>query len=159
MKYAIGVALTLLVLAVAALAVLYGGRYDIAASSPHTALEQWLFSTTMRNAVIRGAERSVPERPRDLTSAVRVARGARSFDDHCHRCHGAPGAEPDEMGKGLTPQAPDLARAAERWTPEQLFWIVSHGIKMTGMPAWGRSHQPDGIWDHVAFVERLPHKH
>jgi hypothetical protein len=36
-----------------------------------------------------------------------------------------------------------------------LFWIVKHGIKMTGMPSWG-NHSDDELWTTVAFLEKLP---
>src|SRR3546814_15521897 len=41
-------------------------------------------------------------------------------------------------------------------TPAQQFWIIKHGIKMTAMPAWGKTHPDPLIWDMVAFVRKLP---
>ena len=41
------------------------------------------------------------------------------------------------------------------YTPGELFWIVKHGIKSTGMPAWS-DHSDDEIWATVAFLENLP---
>lgn len=38
----------------------------------------------------------------------------------------------------------------------RLFWVTKHGIRMTGMPAWGLSHGDGEIWDMVAFIKRLP---
>lgn len=52
-------------------------------------------------------------------------------------CHGAPGVEPSEAGKGLQPDLPDLAEAVKEWAPAKLFWIVKHGVKMTGTPGFG----------------------
>jgi len=40
--------------------------------------------------------------------------------------------------------------------PAQAFWVIKHGIKMSAMPAWGRSHDDAAIWEMVAFVKRLP---
>ena len=40
--------------------------------------------------------------------------------------------------------------------PAEQFWIVKHGVKMTGMPAWGFTHDDDLLWDVVAFVRKLP---
>jgi mono/diheme cytochrome c family protein len=34
--------------------------------------------------------------------------------------------------------------------------VVKHGIKMTGMPAWGVTHDDALLWDVVAFVRKLP---
>jgi hypothetical protein len=40
-------------------------------------------------------------------------------------------------------------------SPENLFWITKHGIKMTGMPAWGETHGDEELWDVVAFINQL----
>jgi mono/diheme cytochrome c family protein len=40
-------------------------------------------------------------------------------------------------------------------TPPELFWILKHGIKMTGMPSWG-DHGDDELWAVVAFLQKLP---
>src|SRR3546814_2741987 len=65
-----------------------------------------------------------------------------------------PGVEPTEMSQGLYPQAPVLAEHHDL-TPAQQFWIIKHGIKMTAMPAWGKTHPDPLIWDMVAFVRKL----
>jgi hypothetical protein len=45
----------------------------------------------------------------------------------------------------LYPPSPDLAKAAALYSPAELFWIIKHGIKMTGMPAWN-DHSDDELW-------------
>src|SRR3546814_6534124 len=85
-----------------------------------------------------------------------IRRGFEHFRKTCVACHGAPGVERTEMGKGLRPQPPPLANVVEEWSTEELFWIVKHGIRMTGMPAWGPTHEDDELWDIVAFVQTLP---
>jgi len=82
--------------------------------------------------------------------------GFEHFDEMCTICHGAPGVEQSEIGKGLNPRAPDLSHAATKWAPHQLFWIVKHGIKMTGTPSFGTRHDDHEIWNIVAFLKSLP---
>ena len=60
-----------------------------------------------------------------------------------------------DIGRGLSPPPPDLAKAAPLYSPAELFWIVKHGIKMTGMPAWS-DHSDEELWATVAFLEKLP---
>ena len=60
------------------------------------------------------------------------------------------------MGQGLNPPAPDLAEAAMEMTPAELFWVTKNGIKMTGMPAWGKTREDDELWPVIAFLTRLP---
>jgi hypothetical protein len=60
-----------------------------------------------------------------------------------------------EISRGLYPRAPQLRRGS-RPTPAEDFWVVKHGIKMTGMPAWGVTHNDEILWDVVAFLRKLP---
>jgi mono/diheme cytochrome c family protein len=85
-----------------------------------------------------------------------VADGFSEFDGMCVACHGAPGVERGEVGKGLNPRPPDLAKASESWSTAELFWIVKHGVKMTGMPAFGPTHSDERLWTIVAFLKQLP---
>jgi plastocyanin len=71
-------------------------------------------------------------------------------------CHGAPGVDPGHAGQGLRPAPPDLSDTINRWSPAQAFWIVKHGVRMTGMPAWSVSYDDEAIWQLVAFVRNLP---
>jgi cytochrome c553 len=58
--------------------------------------------------------------------------------------------------QAATPPAPDLASTAPTYTDAELFWIVKHGIKLTGMPAWPALDRDDEIRRMTAFVRRLP---
>jgi hypothetical protein len=60
-----------------------------------------------------------------------------------------------EVSRGLYPRAPDLRRGS-RSTPAEDFWVVKHGVKMTGMPAWGVTHDDELLWDVVAFLRKMP---
>jgi mono/diheme cytochrome c family protein len=53
------------------------------------------------------------------------------------------------------PRTPELRRGNDL-TPAEQFWVVKHGVKMTGMPAWGVTHDDELLWDVVAFVRKLP---
>jgi hypothetical protein len=79
-------------------------------------------------------------------------------------CHLAPGMEDNEMRPGLYPYPPNLAahrRDAKedpqvaRASAARQFWIIKHGIKMSAMPAWGKTHDDATIWGIVAFVQKL----
>jgi len=63
--------------------------------------------------------------------------------------------EKSEVGLGLNPPAPDLAESAADLSPGEIFWILKNGIKMTGMPAFGPTHDDAKLWDITAFVGRL----
>jgi mono/diheme cytochrome c family protein len=73
----------------------------------------------------------------------------------CTGCHLGPGLERSELSQGLYPRAPELARGDDL-TSAQQFWVIKHGVKFTAMPAWGRTHDDQLIWDMVAFIRQLP---
>jgi len=129
------------------------GIYDVSANSSHSGLVSWLLSTTSHASIERRARNiEVP----DLDDDALVLAGVNDFDSMCTGCHGAPGRDPEAMGQGLNPPAPDLAEEATELTPGELFWVTKNGIKMTGMPAWGATHGDESIWPVVAFMTKLP---
>ena len=71
-------------------------------------------------------------------------------------CHGAPGIARSAIGKGLYPKPPDLEKIANRLKPEEILWTVSHGLKMTGMPAFSPTHDMVSLWSITALVKKLP---
>ncbi len=131
----------------------YSGMYDVSASSSHGGLIHWLLSTASHASVERRAK-GIPVP--DLNGDSLVAAGINDFDTMCVGCHGAPGKPPAALGQGLNPSAPDLAESVAHMTPAELFWVTKNGIRMTGMPAWGATHDDDALWPVVAFLTVLP---
>ena len=148
-----GAAGALIVLAIAGLAVVYSGAYNIAATEEHASLTRWAFSTTMHNSV--EARAATIEAPADFTAA-QVSAGAAAYKSMCEHCHAGPGVERAEWAGGMRPTPPHLNKAAGEWRPSEIFWIVKHGVKMTGMPAFGPTHGDETLWNIAAFVKRLP---
>ena len=147
------VAVALLVLIGAAAVGIYAGLYNIAADVPHTQPVYWLLET-VRDRSVEARARDIVV-PNDLKDPNRISRGAGQYADMCSGCHLAPGMKRTEISQGLYPRAPELRRKTTL-TPAEQFWVVKHGIKMTGMPAWGVTHDDDLLWDVVAFVRKLP---
>jgi hypothetical protein len=56
----------------------------------------------------------------------------------------------------MRPEPPHLTEAASEWTSQEIHWIVSNGIKMSGMPAFASHHAPEEIVALTAFVTALP---
>lgn len=143
----------LLAIAVVAGAFLYTGVYDIGADAPHSRLVYGLLDTFRERSIAHGARNIAV--PRDLGDAKRIAIGAGLYDEMCTGCHLGPGIERSELSQGLYPAAPELARGDEL-TPAEQFWVIKHGVKLTAMPAWGKTHDDQLIWDMVAFIRQLP---
>lgn len=137
----------------AAVVAIYAGLYNIAADVPHTQPVYWLLDTIRERSVIARARDIVV--PNDLDDANRISKGASEYAEMCSGCHLAPGMKRTEISQGLYPRAPELRRGTDL-TPAEQFWIIKHGVKMTGMPAWGITHDDELLWDVVAFVRKLP---
>ena len=142
-----------LLIAIVAAALVHMGSFDVAADKPHSQPVFWLMDTVReRSVAIRAGDIAVPG---DLADAKRIASGAAQYDEMCSLCHLAPGMKRTEISRGLYPRAPELRRKSEL-TPAEQFWVVKHGLKMTGMPAWGVTHNDELLWDVVAFLRKLP---
>ena len=132
---------------------IYWGVYNVAADVPHPqAVFRLLEFVRDRSIAVRAAEVVAPD---DLTDPKRIASGAGQYAEMCSTCHLAPGMARTEISRGLYPRAPELRRGS-RSTPAEDFWVVKHGVKATGMPAWGVTHGDELLWDVVAFLRKLP---
>jgi len=132
---------------------IYSGAYDIGSDAPHWGVTYQVFETARIRSIKTHAARITP--PVGLDDQTKVLMGTEHFADHCAVCHGAPGVPKGDIANGLYPQPPDLAVTSKPYTDAELFWIVKHGIKMTGMPSWA-DHDDDELWATVAFLRKLP---
>lgn len=131
----------------------WSGLFNVAASSGHWKVTEWFLHWTMRNSVKTHSYWSTPE---EVTTDQPSVSAAGHFAASCASCHGAPGQRPSPVMQAATPPAPNLAVNARDWTDRHLFWIIEHGVKYSGMPAWGAKGRPDEVRRMVAFVRRLP---
>jgi cytochrome c553 len=136
-----------------AAAVVISGVIPIRASSGHWAITAALLDFAKTRSVATYSWTSTAPR---LDDENLVLRGSGHYDIACASCHGGPGMQIPPTVAASTPPPPDLIPRIARWTPEQLFTIVKHGIKFTGMPAWPAQQRDDEVWAMVAFLQRLP---
>lgn len=134
------------------LAFIYSGIYSVAATHPHTELFRWAVSTFQSHSISRQS-RDIIAPP--LADARLIARGFEFYQDECVICHGAPGVAAAQTGWGINPNPPPLTVVAGEWTDAELFWIVNHGIKLAGMPAYQAGNSDAELWAATAFVRRL----
>jgi mono/diheme cytochrome c family protein len=147
------VLIVLLVLVAAAGAVVYTGFYNIGADAPHS---RFVYSALeeLREKSIASHARGVAVTA-NLDDPKRIAAGAGLYAEMCTGCHLGPGVERSELSQGLYPAAPELARGDDL-SPAEQFWTIKHGVKLTAMPAWGKTHSDELVWDMVAFIRQMP---
>jgi mono/diheme cytochrome c family protein len=148
----LAVAIAVLLLGVGAFAFVRAGIYNVAADDPHYPATHALLEQ-VREASIQARARRL-EVPKDLMSEARIIQGAGNYNAMCTQCHLAPGMSSTELSRGLYPAPPNLTQ--ETVEAGEAFWVVKHGIKASGMPAWGGSMDDEYIWNMAAFIQRLP---
>jgi cytochrome c553 len=130
----------------------WSGIYNVAASRGHWALLEWFLRFGMRNSVeLRAAMIDAPP----LDDENLIALGAGHFHLGCAYCHGSPGNPGARVTDAMLPSPPHLPTNMRPWKDEELFWIVRHGIKYTGMPGWLALERADEVWAVVAFLKKL----
>jgi mono/diheme cytochrome c family protein len=147
------VLILVLLLAAVAGAVIYTGIYNVGADEPHS---RFVYAALqeLREKSVASHARGITV-PTDLNAPKRIAAGAGLYQEMCTGCHLGPGLEKSELSQGLYPSAPELARGDDL-SPAEQFWTIKHGVKLTAMPAWGKTHNDDLIWDMVAFIRQMP---
>lgn len=130
----------------------WSGVYNIAATSGHLDITRAFLQFGMLNSV-RTHSALIEAPPLDDEDRVRL--GAGHFQSGCAPCHGAPGEPPNPIAEQMLPPPPNLVGHVPNWEDRHLFWIVKHGIKYAGMPAWATQDRDDEVWAVVAFLRRL----
>jgi mono/diheme cytochrome c family protein len=133
----------------------FGGFYNVAASED----DPDIVNGTLDHVRAASVARHATDTPSaSLNDPALVQAGAKSFSQRgCVHCHGGPGVEWSKFSEGLNPGPPDLKDVVGDMLPQELFWVIKNGIKMTGMPSFGKIEVPDPeIWSMVAFLKKLP---
>ena len=132
-------------------ALLYFGSYNVSALTGHTDLVYRF----LEYARIRAVKVRTPNRHPDLEQQDWRNSGIKIYENHCLKCHGAPGLGPEPFALGMMPPPSAIVRVARDRTPEELYWVIENGIKMSGMPAWKYRLTENQIWDLVALLKKI----
>jgi thiosulfate dehydrogenase len=89
--------------------------------------------------------------PIEPTSANLTA-GALTYSQNCAVCHGVAGHS-SQIGEHMYPSAPQLwerhrngAVGVSKDPPGETYWKIANGIRLTGMPAFGKLLNKTQIW-------------
>ncbi len=129
------------------------GLVPIKASSGHWAITEWFLQFTMRRSI---ATHTVGLDLPPLDEPWLVIKGAAHYESACRPCHGSPDHQRPRIAAAMLPPPPYLPPLIAERDPEELFYVVKHGIKFTGMPAWPSQHRDDEVHAMVAFLLAFP---
>jgi len=112
----------------------FGGFFSVAADDRDPNIVNWAIIQVREASIARHA---ADRPPASLDDRDLVRAGARAYSElGCINCHGGPGVKPADFSEGLNP-APNLKKVIGKLLPQEVFWVIKNGIKMTGMPSFG----------------------
>ncbi len=116
--------------------------------------ETFLATQAKHLLIRRSSSDGIPAAPTNLPASVEA--GDNLYGTECAACHGLDGRTPTDAGRWMYPRAADLTSSAvQYYTDRELFWIVKNGIRLSGMPAFGRVESDEHIWNLVHYVRTL----
>lgn len=129
------------------------GAVNLSATTRPSKLEK-----AVAHAVLDATVRARAPRGRTAPSdPASVARGRQAYRVNCLVCHGVPGGAQSAIAAGLNPPVPDLAEPETQGrTDGELYFLVSGGVRLTGMPGFERSLSKGTRWELIGFLRALP---
>lgn len=140
-------------------AAIYGAiliHHGFSARDNPSAIEAWTARRVRRLAIPSNAKNLRNPVP---NSHEAVHAGMQHFADHCATCHANNGSGETEIGRNLYPKAPDMrASQTQNLTDGEIYYIIQNGIRLSGMPAWGKAGDIDDqdSWKLVRLIRHLP---
>ncbi|HUW98652.1 MAG TPA: cytochrome c [Acidiferrobacter sp.] len=136
----------------------YLGVFNVSALWTDPAPVYGLLKAVRRNSIERRSVNIQVPKNMDLQDPKMIRAGFKIFIRSCMVCHGGPGLkQADLLREGLYPKPPKFSQAYNlQLNPQELFWVIKNGVRMTGMPSWKPSKDNTEIWELVAYLKNLP---
>ena len=151
-RLALGVVAGLLLLPIVLWFLAWLGMFSFEATATPPSWERAIARMAFDASVDRRAPRIA--NPIRATPEALLA-GMKEYRDDCAGCHGSYGRDSKWGSDDFYPRVPQFARTPPRKPDWQLFWIVKHGVRYSGMGAWDRQVPDSTIWLLVTFLSRL----
>jgi mono/diheme cytochrome c family protein len=156
LKFLCGVGAGIVLVPVGFWFVLLAGLWPITATSQPPSWESRIARRALWGSVQRAP---VPQSNPVAANEENLISGMKTFKNDCAGCHGD-ADKPSRWGMtSFYPRVPQFAQEPPQLTAPQMFWIVKHGVRYTGMAAWDNLLTDDETWKVVTFLanlERLP---
>ena len=146
---------------VSAIAILIAAGYFFVTSgdlpagqdSKPSKMEKWAAKRSLQATMRREAQGlTSPLQPTDDNFTAGIA----LYRAHCQVCHGGADGEVSLIARGLTPNPPQLAKDGVEDDPEGVtYWKVAHGIRFTGMPAFGKTLSDREMWEITLLAKHM----
>jgi len=109
-------------------------------------------------AVDASSDRYAPDVANPVPATEKnLVEGAKLYYDNCAGCHGMSSNAVAQFGKSFYPPSPAFFKDAPDMPENKNFYIIQHGIRWTGMPAWNKTLTETQIWQLVTFLSHIQH--
>src|SRR5262249_56247269 len=127
------------------------GQVSLRALDEPGRMETYVATKAKRILIDRAARQVSRPQPADLSQSLMI--GQMQFGGRWGWCHGVDGQTPSDIGSAMYPRASDLGSTeVQRWSDAEMFWIIQNGIRLSGMPGFGKSLSDRDIWPLVDYV-------
>jgi thiosulfate dehydrogenase len=151
--FVLGIVATLVALAVFLYVAISAGLVPANADARPPKIERWIASRSLHAALAREAPKTPDPLPLDDTNLIA---GIKLYAQNCAVCHGAADAARSNIAFGLYQHPPQLAKDGVEDDPEGVtYWKIYHGIRLTGMPAFGKTFNETQIWQVALFLKHM----
>jgi len=149
-RFAVIASLALLLLGAAGVAV---SQFSLTALDEPGRAETYV-ATKAKHLFVARDSSGVPPAP--VTTPASIAAGEKLYGAECATCHGLNGRTPTDAGRWMYPRAADLtSEQVQQYSDPELFWILKNGIRLSGMPAFGRVETDEHLWQLVHYLRTL----
>ena len=132
-------------------------QVQLSALQEPSKLETFLATQAKSILIYRDSRSGIPPAPNNLQASVEE--GDTLYGTDCAMCHGSDGHTLSDNGRWMYPRASDLTSlGVQQYSDRELFWIIKNGIRLSGMPGFGKVESDEHIWDLVNYIRTLPGK-
>jgi mono/diheme cytochrome c family protein len=103
---------------------------------------------------------SVDRRAPDMKNPVQLTddnllAGMKIYQSACAGCHGDISHPHSSFGDSFYPRVPQFVEDPADMPENQNFFIIEHGVRLSGMPAWKTSLKESEIWQVTTFLNHM----
>ena len=157
-KFIFGLIVGLLIPAIGGFLYIKMGMMPVATASAPLPMEEKIAHMALNARMAKEPMKESPV-PADEPN---MTQGAHVYVENCAFCHGFAGEKASFAAKGMFPLPPQLLSGDDMVTddpPGKIYWKVSNGIRLTGMPGFNERLTPTQMWQVsqlLAHADKLP---
>lgn len=113
-----------------------------------------------KNVAMPSLDASVDRRAPEIKNPLQatddnLTAGMKIYQMNCASCHGDIRQPNGIFAEALYPRAPQFVQNAPDMPENQNFYIIEHGVRLSGMPAWKQILNDQQVWQVTTFLSHM----